>query len=65
MGKALIDEAEQCYTKLSDTKCALTTFFKVINICMKYHLDEESVLIIKNDAYCKSLLHSIEQGLLQ
>ena len=62
--KALIDEAEQCYEYSKDTKCVLTTFFKAVDICMKYHLDEDSVLIITNDAYCKSLLYAIEQGLV-
>ena len=58
--KALIEEAKE-YS--GDTKCALKVFFKAINVCMKYHLHDESTLILKNDIFCKSILYAIEQGL--
>lgn len=60
--KALIEEAEE---NSCDMKKSLGTFFRAMNICVKYHLKEESILIVKSDIYCKSMLNAIEQGLSQ
>lgn len=60
--KALIEEAEE-YSY--DMKKSLETFFRAMNICVKYHLKEESILIVKSDIYCKSILNAIDQGLSQ
>ena len=58
--KALIEEAEE---NSCDVKKSLGTFFRAMNICVRYHLKEESKLILKSDIYHKSILNAIEQGL--
>ena len=60
--KALIEEAKE---NSCDMKKSLGTLFRAMNICVKYHLQEESILIVKSDIYWKSILNAIEQGLSQ
>ena len=60
--EALIEEAE-IYSGNKKHMRALTTFFKAINICEKYDLDDEFSSIVRNDIFCKSIFYGIRQGL--
>ena len=60
--EALIDEAE-IYSVNKKHMRALTVFFKAINVCEKYDLDDEFSSIVRNDIFYKSILHGIRRGL--
>ena len=60
--EALIEEAE-IYSGNKKHMRALTIFFKAINVCEKYDLDDEFSSIVRNDVFCKSILYGIRRGL--
>jgi hypothetical protein len=62
VAEALIEEAE-IYSGNKKHLHALTIFFKAINVCEKYDLEDEFSSIVRNDIFYKSIHHGIKRGL--